>query len=252
MNIKNCGAANCFDYIALRARTQFHGHSRFNYVASHISNAANSVIRCICKKVFKTKKIFSSLHLKVLFLFMLTSLRSMSQMLFRGNLDFARCLCDRDHNGYLSHFWADASTLEAIHSLEWYQCNQCKNCCQADNGFEESQGSLALAIGIWRIEIWAEHIQHIIMCIMVLFICCWPKQNISYSEAWLELRSFSFFRQLSCLLWTDRGLCPNVIKGDGPKVPSWRPKQKKRTRHWEFCKDISFRQVSIELIRQWS
>ena len=116
MNIKNCGAANCFDYIALRARTQFHGHSRFNYVASHISNAANSVIRCICKKVFKTKKIFSSLHLKVLFLFMLTSLRSMSQMLFRGNLDFARCLCDRDHNGYLSHFWADASTLEAIHS----------------------------------------------------------------------------------------------------------------------------------------
>ena len=180
MNIKNCGAANCFDYIALRARTQFHGHSRFNYVASHISNAANSVIRCICKKVFNTKKIFSSLHLKVLFLFMLTSLRSMSQMLFRGNLDFARCLCDRDHNGYLSHFWADASTLEAIHSLEWYQCNQCnqcKNCCQADNGFEESQGSLALAIGIWRIEIWAEHIQHIIMCIMVLFICSWPKQK---------------------------------------------------------------------------
>ena len=56
------------------------------------------------KKVVKTKKIFSFLHLKVLFLFMLAGWRSMSQMLFRGNLDFARCLCDRDHNGYLSHF----------------------------------------------------------------------------------------------------------------------------------------------------
>ena len=67
MNIKNCGAANCFDYIALRARTQFHGHSRFNYVASHISNAANSVIRCICKRVFirKLRHITKDLKTKV-------------------------------------------------------------------------------------------------------------------------------------------------------------------------------------------
>jgi len=212
-------------------------------------NAANSVIRYICKKDFQTKKIFSSLHLKVLFLFMLTGWRSMSQMLFRGNLDFARCLCDRDHNGYLSHFWADASTLEAIHSWMVPVCNQCKNCCQADNGFEESQGSLALAIGIWRIEIWVEHIQHIIMCIMVLFICCWPTQNISYSEAWLELRSFSF-SDYYCLPWTDRGLCPMSLKEMAREFHLGdQSKKHKQTRHWEFCKDVSFRQVSIELIR---
>ena len=47
----NYVASNCFDYIALHQRTQFHGHSRFNYIASHICH-------CIPQKLDWCPKMF--------------------------------------------------------------------------------------------------------------------------------------------------------------------------------------------------
>ena len=186
---------------------------------------------------------------------MLAGWRSMSQMLFRGNLDFARCLCDRDHNGYLSHFWADASTLEAIHS--WMVPVQPVQPVQELLSSRQWFWGITRLSGLgnWHLKDWdlsRGHPAHHYVHRGLVYLLLTKMKKSFFSEAWLELRSFSFFRQLNCLPWTDRGFCPNVTKGDGPRVPSWRPKQKnkqKQTRHEEFCTDISFRRVSIELIR---